>query len=82
MELRPSRDLAVLDGTMAYWLFMTIVEFPAMGAGDLRRMVGGRSGKAGRMLVDFVAKGLGTKLTVATTRTGAAVELTCQRRGR
>lgn len=59
--LARNRDLAALDGPRAYRLFMTIVQFPAMRAVDLRRVVGGRSGQVGRILDDFVATGLAAK---------------------
>ena len=51
-------DLIALDGPRAYRVFMTVAEFPAMRASDLRSIVGGSSAQVGRILEDFVSTGL------------------------
>ena len=51
-------DLVALDGPLAFRLFMTIAQFPAMRASHLRSVTGGSSAQVRRMLEDFVATGL------------------------
>ena len=55
-------DLAALDGPLAFRLFMTIAQFPAMRASQLRRITGASSAQVRRMLEDFVATGLVARL--------------------
>lgn len=56
--LADNRDLAALDGPLAYRVFMTIAEFPALRAQQVRSIVGGSSAQVGRILEDFVGAGL------------------------
>ena len=56
--LADNPDLAPLDGPLAYRLFMTVAQFPAMRASHLRSVTGGKSTEVRRMLEDFVATGL------------------------
>ena len=51
-------DLVALDGPQPYRMFMTVAQFPAMRASDLRSIVGGSSAQVGRILDDFVETGL------------------------
>ena len=53
-----NRDLAALDGPRAYRAFMTIAEFPAMRASQVRRVTGGSVSEVNRILDDFVGTGL------------------------
>lgn len=55
-------DLAALDGPLAYGVFMTIAQFPAMRASHLRRVTGGSSAQIRRVLEDFVETGLVARL--------------------
>ena len=55
-------DLAALDGPLAFRLFMTIAQFPAMRASQLTRIAGGPSAQVRPMLEDFVATGLVARL--------------------
>ena len=56
--LSRNRDMAALDGTRAFRLFMTIVQFPAMRAAYLRRIAGGSLAEVDRRMNDFVSAGL------------------------
>ncbi len=51
-------DLAAIDGRLAYKLFMTIAQFPAMRSSWLREIVGGSSSEVSRNLRRFVETGL------------------------
>ena len=51
-------DLAALDGPLAFRVFMTIAQFPAMRASHLRSLTGGSPAQVRRMLDDFVQTGL------------------------
>ncbi len=51
-------DLAVLEGPRAYRAFITVAEFPAMRARQVRRIAGGSSAQAARILDDCVNTGL------------------------
>ena len=51
-------DLNVLDGPRAYRVFMTVAEFPAVRAWQVRRIAGGSSAQVGRILDDCVSTGL------------------------
>ena len=53
-----NRDLAALDGPRSYRLFVTIAEFPAMRASQIRRVAGGTSAQVRRILDDLVGTGL------------------------
>ena len=55
-------DLAALDGPLAFRLFMTIAQFPAMRASDLRTITGGSPAQVRRILEDFVTTGLVARL--------------------
>ena len=55
---RQNPDLAAIDGRLAYQLFMTIAQFPAMRVSWLREIVGGSSSEASRHLRRFVETGL------------------------
>ena len=56
--LSRNRDKAALDGTRAFRLFMTIVQFPAMRATYLRRIAGVSLTEVDRRMNDFVSAGL------------------------
>ena len=51
-------DLAALNGPLAYRVFMTIAQFPAMRASHLRSVTGGSPAQIRRILEDFVDTGL------------------------
>ena len=55
-------DLAVLEGPRAYRVFMTVAEFPAMRAWQVRRIAGGSSAQVARILDDCVNTGLVAEL--------------------
>ena len=56
--LQQNPDVAAIDGRLAYQLFMTIAQFPAMRASWLREIVGGSSSEVSRHLRRFVDTGL------------------------
>ncbi len=56
--LADNPDLSALDGPLAYRVFMTIAQFPAMRASHLRSVAGGSPSRIRRILEDFVRTGL------------------------
>lgn len=56
--LADNPDLAALDGPLAFRVFMTVAQFPAMRASHLRSVTGGSSAEVRRILDDFVTTGL------------------------
>ena len=56
--LQQNPDVAAIDGRLAYQLFVTIAQFPAMRSSWLREIVGGSSSEVSRHLRRFVETGL------------------------
>ena len=56
--LREHPDIAAIDGMTAHRLFLTVAQFPAMRASQLREIVQGAAGEISRHLRRFVQTGL------------------------